>query len=379
MIDGRVRINGATATNGDRVSAGDVVTLDGKPFALPASLLPDSSDIAASHIYLKYWKPRGVTCTTDARIPGNIIEALDHPGEERLFPVGRLDKDSEGLILLTNDGRLPNAINRAEHAHSKLYEVQCNRPIAEAHLRQLANGVVITTTAQRDKGPPKTLTAPTLPCDVRRTGSASFAITLQEGRNRQIRRMVKAVGGFDVVKLHRTSVMGIELSPELTRPGQWCELERRERRIVDNAIDQAEGGGGSSRAGGPQSPPQERSRRPQAAVVSSRPKQQQSSTQPSARARRHMGQVSQQRRRRGGGGAAPQPGRPRPWRQRARHRKGGAAARAGARAWRRRSARWWGPRTVEGAKRDLRFSKKPLDCPFLALYAPPHGDAHNVQ
>ena len=183
--------------------------------------------------------------------------------------------------MLTNDGRLPNAINRAEHAHSKLYEVQCNRPIAEAHLRQLANGVVITTTAQRDKGPPKTLTAPTLPCDVRRTGSASFAITLQEGRNRQIRRMVKAVGGFDVVKLHRTSVMGIELSPELTRPGQWCELERRERRIVDDAIDQAEGGcGSSSRAGGPQSPPQEHSRRPQA--VSSRPKQQQSS-QPPAR------------------------------------------------------------------------------------------------
>ena len=108
--------------------------------------------------------------------------------------VGRLDKDSEGLLLLTSDGRLPNSVLRARAKHPKHYLVTVDRPLWDADLEQLAAGVVITTTAQRDRGPPKTLTAPTLPCEVERTGEASFAITLQEGRNRQIRRMCSALG-----------------------------------------------------------------------------------------------------------------------------------------------------------------------------------------
>ena len=188
---------------------------------------------------VKYWKPRGVTCTTDASIAGNIMDALDHPGPERLFPVGRLDKDSEGLILLTNDGRLPNAVNRAAFVHEKLYEVECNRPVAEAHLRQMARGVVITTTAQRDRGPAKVLTAPTRPCKVRRLAPREFAIVLTEGRNRQIRRMCEAVGGYSVVRLHRSSVMGISLRG-LEGPGTWQDLTGADLETIQQAIASAE-------------------------------------------------------------------------------------------------------------------------------------------
>ena len=238
VASGRVAINGKRASNGDRVLLGDAVTLDGAPFALPvAAELNNEDGNDANNLYLKYWKPRGVTCTTDQRIEGNIIEALAFPGPERLFPVGRLDKDSEGLILLTNDGRLPNAINRAKFAHGKLYEVECHRPLSDSHLRQLANGVVITTTAQRDRGPPKILTAPTLPCTVRRLDERAFEITLTEGRNRQIRRMCKAIGST-VTRLHRTSVLGIGLDG-LDGPGVWAHLDGDDLGLVEGAIDGA--------------------------------------------------------------------------------------------------------------------------------------------
>ena len=238
VASGRVAINGVRASNGDRVTAGDAVTLDGAPFSLPVAAELNNEDTGdAGHLYLKYWKPRGVTCTTDARVTGNIIDALAFPGPERLFPVGRLDKDSEGLILLTNDGRLPNAINRAKFAHKKLYEVECDRPLGDAHLRQLANGVVITTMAQRDRGPPKVLTAPTLPCEVRRLGARAFDIVLTEGRNRQIRRMCEAIG-FTVVRLHRKSVIGIGLSG-LDGPGAWTHLQTVDLSVVNSAIDGA--------------------------------------------------------------------------------------------------------------------------------------------
>lgn len=198
VAGGRVCINGAVAVPGDRVTAQDEVTLDGKPFAAAAAFaaavaVGGDGDGTAPFVYLKYWKPRGITCTTDRRIAGNIIDALGRVGT-RLFPVGRLDKDSEGLILMTNDGRLPNAIGRAAHAHGKLYLVDCARPLPDTDLRRLANGVVITTAAQRDNGPPKLLTAPTLPCAVRRLGPRSFSIVLTEGRNRQIRKMCEAIG-----------------------------------------------------------------------------------------------------------------------------------------------------------------------------------------
>ena len=238
VASGRVAINGAPASPGDRVGLTDSVTLDGRPFALPPPAEFDSSAFAADHfIYLKYWKPRGVTCTTDLRIDGNIVDALSYPGPERLFPVGRLDKESEGLILLTNDGRLVNAINRAQHGHTKLYHVECNRKLSDAHLRQLSNGVVITTTAQRDRGPPKPLTAPTRPCTVVRRGPNAFSITLTEGRNRQIRRMCEAIG-FRVTRLERTHVMNIGLDG-LRGAGAWGELLGADRRVVDDALTTA--------------------------------------------------------------------------------------------------------------------------------------------
>ena len=236
VSSGRVRINGARASPGDRVGPSDLITLDERPFAQPA-VEERGTEERTTDIYLKYWKPRGVTCTTDQRVRGNIIEALAFPGPERLFPVGRLDKDSEGLILLTNDGRLPNAINRAEHAHEKIYEVTCHRALSDAHLRQLARGVVITTTAQRDRGPPKELTAPTLPCAVARTSSTSFNIVLTEGRNRQIRRMCQAIG-FTVTALRRTEVMGIGLTG-LQGPGEWTMLPESERSGIHAAIEGA--------------------------------------------------------------------------------------------------------------------------------------------
>ena len=248
VADGRIGINGQPATPGDRVMAGDSVTLDGKPFdsasafAEAAALLggaAPSMEAGAAFVYLKYWKPRGVTCTTDLKVRDNLIDALGFEGPERLFPVGRLDKDSEGLILLTNDGRVPNAINRAARAHEKVYEVECDRPVSEAHLRQLAKGVVITTTAQRDRGPPKILTAPTRPCRVSRLASNAFVITLTEGRNRQIRRMCEEVGGYEVTTLHRRSVMGIELNG-LPGPGSYCALEGSDLDCVLGAVKEAE-------------------------------------------------------------------------------------------------------------------------------------------
>jgi 23S rRNA pseudouridine2604 synthase len=238
VAQGRVRLNGAVAEHGCTVRATDAVTVDGAPFETAGAFEGAMSEgVDGPHVYLKYWKPRGITCTTDRRVDGNIIDAVGHRGS-RLFTVGRLDKDSEGLILLTNDGRLPNAICRAAHRHSKLYTVECSRPLSDAHLRQLARGVVITTAAQRDRGPAKVLTAPTLPCRVERRGPRAFAITLTEGRNRQIRRMCEALG-FRVVHLHRDQVMGIDLGG-LRRPGEWCELRPGELQVVQDALTTAE-------------------------------------------------------------------------------------------------------------------------------------------
>ncbi len=186
VADGRVLLNGAVAVAGDRVLPGDEVALDGVPWTDGLG-----EPAGGQHVYVKYWKPTGVTCTTDERVRGNIIDALRRAGlrtESRIFTVGRLDKESEGLILLTSDGRLPNSVGRSAFAHTKLYAVTCDRPLADSHLRRLSRGVTITTSAQRDRGPPKVLTAPTLPCEVRRLDERSFEITLTEGRNRQASR-----------------------------------------------------------------------------------------------------------------------------------------------------------------------------------------------
>ncbi len=195
--------------------------------------------------YIKYWKPRGVICTTDPNIPGNIIDEMrEHDGynpPHRVYPVGRLDKETTGIILLTSDGRLPNAALRKQHKRPKIYEVRIDPPIgavgsqkAEHALEQLRNGVVISTETVRN-GVRKTLTAPTEPCQVEQINDQWIRVTLKEGRNRQVRKMTQAVG-HRTVELERVSFAGIPLEPGLRGPGDWDYLQGNELEIVRDMI-----------------------------------------------------------------------------------------------------------------------------------------------
>jgi len=253
VSEGRVRINDAVALPGARVQVGDLVALDGRPVDWEhLNLLENDTSVSRTggqtvagesrFIYLKYWKPRGVTCTTDRNIRGNIVDAIGHP--ERVFMVGRLDKDSTGLILLTSDGRVPNSVNRSRENHPKTYFVTTKFPLSDDDLANLRAGVVISTVAQRDRGRAVELTAATLPCEVvrsngsGRTGKQNCVdITLTEGRNRQIRKMMDAIEN-EVAELHRNQVMGITLSG-LGAPGDWAELNEFEMEDLRVAINHA--------------------------------------------------------------------------------------------------------------------------------------------
>jgi 23S rRNA pseudouridine2604 synthase len=190
--------------------------------------------------YIKYYKPRGVTCTTDRSIKSNIIDDLiqkrGYQPKHRVYPVGRLDKDTSGLILLTSDGRLPNSALRGQFKQPKIYQVYVDKPLQPNDLRKLRDGVVITTVAQRDGGG-KALTAPTLPCRVEPISSRGVTMTLVEGRNRQIRKMMQALG-YEVVELHRIQFMGITLDP-LTRAGEWVNLNDSEMKMVQDVLERA--------------------------------------------------------------------------------------------------------------------------------------------
>jgi 23S rRNA pseudouridine2604 synthase len=197
LIDnGKVSINGATATVGTKVSDQDLVLIDGKPL-----------QAKPKRVYLAYNKPVGITCTTERHIHGNIIDAIRYP--ERIFPIGRLDKPSEGLIFLTNDGDIVNKILRAGNAHEKEYIVTVNKPITERFIQQMSRGVPILDTV-------------TLPCTVQQRSKQSFTIVLTQGLNRQIRRMCEYLG-YDVQTLKRTRIMHIRSAG--LKPGQWRLLE----------------------------------------------------------------------------------------------------------------------------------------------------------
>jgi 23S rRNA pseudouridine2604 synthase len=201
---GRVTVNGMTGELGTKVAPGDVVEVDGQP-------LP----VKKRAIYLALHKPPGVTCTTERDVPGNIVDFVGYP--ERIFPIGRLDKDSEGLILLTNDGDVVNEVLRVEHGHEKEYRVTVDRPVTPSFLSMMAAGVRI--------GGEKTQ-----PAKVIRVGPAEFRIVLTQGLNRQIRRMCSALG-WRVKRLVRERIMHIRLG-ELP-PGRWRELSPEEiRRLV---------------------------------------------------------------------------------------------------------------------------------------------------
>ena len=251
--DGRVTVNGVVASMGDRVNPGDVVELDGREVRWEQlAIIVDDHDRDRDHDsdpngkqrgngrghhshsqqfrYVKYWKPRGVVCTTDTRDRNNIIDAVGYP--ERVFPVGRLDKDSTGLILLTSDGRLPNSVLRSGHRHDKKYVVEVDREVRAEDVQTLREGVVISTPVQRDRVN-RIVTARTLPCRVEKVGRRTLEIVLQEGRNRQIRRMLDHVG-YTVTALHRVEVMGLNLSG--LRRGEWKDCTPAEMDVIRRCL-----------------------------------------------------------------------------------------------------------------------------------------------
>lgn len=245
--EGRVSVNGEVSYGQMVVPFQDTVTLDGRVVqgweqmnGIAQSTTTDNNNANQSFEYIKYYKPRGVICTTDRRIRGNIIHALTQESgfepRHRVYPVGRLDKDSSGLILITSDGRLPNASLRREQKQSKVYRVTVEYELTEQDLEDLRSGIVITTVAQRD-GTSKPLTAKTKPCTVTSYGPRRVEIVLQEGRNRQIRKMMAALDNR-VVTLHRVAFGKIGLDRDMS-PGDWKELSPQELGWIESLLDGA--------------------------------------------------------------------------------------------------------------------------------------------
>lgn len=199
--NGKVTINGIVAVQGTKVNEGDVVLVGGK------KITPDDD-----MIYIAFNKPLGVTCTTDKRDPSNIIDFIGF--DERIFPVGRLDKNSSGLILLTNDGSIVNKLLRAENGHEKEYLVTVNRPYDNSFIKSMESGVPV-------------LGQLTLPCKLKPAGDKTFKIILHQGLNRQIRRMCEYLG-YKVTKLKRIRFMNIYLGDLET--GKWRYLTPDEKK-----------------------------------------------------------------------------------------------------------------------------------------------------
>lgn len=197
--EGRVTINGEFAVLGSVVQAGDDVRIDDQPVY-----------VETEKVYMALNKPVGITSTTDSDIAGNIVDLMNHP--LRVFHIGRLDKDSEGLILMTNDGDIVNPILRSEHQHEKEYIVSVDKPIKRDFLRRMSAGVEILDTT-------------TLPCKVTQLSKFDFKIILTQGLNRQIRRMTAALG-YKVVHLQRIRIMNIHLG-DLPH-GKWRNLTKQE-------------------------------------------------------------------------------------------------------------------------------------------------------
>lgn len=209
LIDqGRIRINGKVPELGTKVSAGDSVSVDGI----------DVSNKENDLVYLAFNKPVGIVCTTDTRVEkDNIIDYINYP--KRIFPIGRLDKMSEGLILLTNDGDIVNKILRARNNHEKEYLVNVNKPITEEFIEQMQNGVPILDTVTRK-------------CKVEKVSKTRFKIILTQGLNRQIRRMCEALD-YRVTKLKRVRIMNIELDSPI---GKWRDLTENELSELNRLI-----------------------------------------------------------------------------------------------------------------------------------------------
>ncbi len=200
ISQGRVSINGRRAELGSQVEDGDEVRVDKRVVGARRK----------RHVYICLNKPVGITCTTERHVAGNIVDFVDH--EERIFPIGRLDKESEGLILLTSDGDIVNRVLRAENNHEKEYIVTVDKPVTEAFLSGMAGGVTI-------------LGVRTKACKTSRVDKFTFRIILTQGLNRQIRRMCE-VFGYEVRRLQRVRIMNIKLGG--LKIGHWRKLTEKE-------------------------------------------------------------------------------------------------------------------------------------------------------
>lgn len=195
---GRVKVNGSIAELGTQVSEEDEVRVNGRIIGTRKK----------KHIYIALNKPTGITCTTERHIPGNIIDFIKH--RERIFPIGRLDKESEGLILLTSNGNIVNEILRSENNHEKEYLVTVNRPVTDEFLAGMERGVWLPdlkTTTKR--------------CKISRVKPKTFRIILTQGLNRQIRRMC-AEFGYEVTRLQRIRIINVKLDG--LKSGRWRDL-----------------------------------------------------------------------------------------------------------------------------------------------------------
>lgn len=201
-------INGKVAKIGSQVEPGDDVRVNG-----------DQIRMARNYVYIALNKPVGITSTTEKNVKGNIIDLVNHP--LRIFNIGRLDKDSDGLILLTNDGDIVNEILRAENKHEKEYIVSVDRPITPEFIKQMSEGVRILGTK-------------TLPAKVVQLSKFDFNITLTQGLNRQIRRMCEALG-YEVYRLQRVRIMNIHLGN--LQVGQWRDLTKKEKTQLFRDLD----------------------------------------------------------------------------------------------------------------------------------------------
>jgi 23S rRNA pseudouridine2604 synthase len=205
--DRRVTIDGESAVPGQKVKPGQIVAVDGKAI-----------NISGEYVYLVYNKPAGIICTTDLSVKGNIIEAIEFP--ERIFPVGRLDKDSTGLIILTNDGEIVNKILRGGNHHEKEYIVEVDKIIDDEFIENMSSGV-------------RVLGIITKKCKVKKLEPTKFKIILTQGLNRQIRRMCEYLG-YDVTSLKRVRIMNITLGT--LKPGKYRHITKKEMAEIENRI-----------------------------------------------------------------------------------------------------------------------------------------------
>lgn len=206
--EGKVKVNGKLPELGTKVTTNDVISVNGTIITKEVE-----------NVYLAFNKPIGITCTTELHIKNNIIDYINYP--ERIFPIGRLDKPSEGLIFLTNDGDIVNKILRSKNSHEKEYIVTVNRPIANDFIEKMSNGIPILDTVT-DK------------CKVTKIDNTTFNIVLTQGLNRQIRRMCDYLG-YEVKTLKRIRIMNISLTN--LKVGEYRSFTEKELQELKNLIE----------------------------------------------------------------------------------------------------------------------------------------------